>query len=132
MLDESPLQKTNIPDQVSVNSEVTSSLDSKAENFESVAHNSLAYNQNSAGSIPPGQFKTNYDLSSLQSFDSWIDNLVEFKETVLQTNIAQISIAKVLYKLDASRDIPAVNVKLIIYDGNSLAYVEFIERFKRG
>ncbi len=61
-------------------------------------------------------------------FDSWIDNLVEFKETVLPTNVAEMSIAEALYKLEASKDIPTV--KLIKYDGNSLTYVEFIERFK--
>jgi hypothetical protein len=39
-----------------------------------------------------------------------------------------MSIAEALYKLEASKDIPTV--KLIKYDGNSLTYVEFIERFK--
>lgn len=70
--------------------------------------------------------KTNYDLSSRQSFDSWIDNLVEFKETVLPTKLAEMSIAEALYQLEASKDIPTV--KLTKYDGNSLTYVEFIER----
>ena len=39
-----------------------------------------------------------------------------------------MSIAEALYKLEASKDIPTV--KLIKYDGNSLTYIEFIERFK--
>jgi hypothetical protein len=73
--------------------------------------------------------KTNYDLSSPQSFDTWIDNLVEFKETILvEFKETEMSIAEALYKLEASKDIPTV--KLIKYDGKSLTYVEFIERFK--
>jgi hypothetical protein len=72
--------------------------------------------------------KPNYDLSSPQSFDSWIDNLIEFKETSLPTEMSQMSIAEALYKLEASKDIP--NIKLMKYDGNPLTYVEFIQSFK--
>jgi hypothetical protein len=46
--------------------------------------------------------KPNYELSSPQSFDSWIDNLIEFKETSLPTEMSQMSIAEALYKLEAS------------------------------
>lgn len=46
--------------------------------------------------------KPNYDLSSPQSVDSWIDDLTEFKETSLPTEMTQMSIAEALYKLEAS------------------------------
>ncbi|XP_028404075.1 uncharacterized protein LOC114526747 [Dendronephthya gigantea] len=68
------------------------------------------------------------DLSSPESFDSWIDNLVEFEETVLSNRASEMSIAEALYKLEACKDIPSI--KLIKYDGNPLTYVEFMERFK--
>ena len=66
-------------------------------------------------------------LSSLQSFDSRIDNLVEFKETILPTEVSDMCIAQALYKLKTSKDIPSI--KLIKYDGDPLGYIEFIERF---
>jgi hypothetical protein len=46
--------------------------------------------------------------------------------------VAEMSIAEALYKLEASKDIRTVIffILLIKYDGNSLTYVEFIERFK--
>lgn len=72
--------------------------------------------------------KANHDLSSPQSFDSWIDNLVEFEETVLPNKSSEMSIAEALYKLEACKDIPSI--RLIQYDGNPLTYVEFMERFK--
>ena len=120
------LQEINIPNQVSVNSEETSSKISEVESFESIAHNSATDKQKSPCSVFPVKPKTNYDLSSPQSFDSWIDNLVEFKETVLPTKLAEMSIAEALYQLETSKDIPTV--KLTKYDCNSLTYVEFIER----
>ena len=67
-------------------------------------------------------------LSSPQSFDSRIDNLVEFKETILPTEVSDMCIAQELYKLKTSKDIPSI--KLIKYDGDPLGYVEFIECFK--
>ena len=67
-------------------------------------------------------------LSSPQSFDSWIDNLVEFKETILPTEVSKMSITQALYKLEASKDVPSI--KMIKYDGDPLGYIEFIERFK--
>ena len=69
-----------------------------------------------------------HNLSSPQAFDTWIDDLVEFKETTLPDNMSQMSIAEALYKLEANKDIPSI--QLIKYDGNPLTYVEFIERFK--
>jgi len=72
--------------------------------------------------------KINHVLSPPRSFDSWIDNLTEFEETVLPTKTSEMSIAEALYKLEACKDIPSI--KLIKYDGNPLTYVEFIERFK--
>ena len=64
--DESPLQETNIPNQVSVNSEETSSKISEVESFESIAHNSATDKQKSPCGVFPVKSKTNYDLSSPQ------------------------------------------------------------------
>ena len=68
-----------------------------------------------------------HDLSSPQAFDTRMDDLVEFEETTLPDNMSQMSIAEALYKLEANKDIPSI--QLIKYDGNPLTYVEFIERF---
>ena len=82
--------------------------------------------QNACDSLKP---KSNYhNLLSPQAFDTWIDDLVEFKETTLPDNMSQMSIAEALYKLEVGKDIPSI--QLIKYDGNPLTYVEFIERFK--
>ncbi len=72
--------------------------------------------------------KANYNLSSPQPFDSWIDDLSEFTETTITANDSEMSIAEALYKLEASKDIPTI--KLMKYDGSPLTYVEFIDRFK--
>ena len=69
-----------------------------------------------------------HNLLSPQAFNTWIDDLVEFKETTLPDNMSQMSITEALYKLEADKDIPSI--QLIKYDGNPLTYVEFIERFK--
>ena len=58
----------------------------------------------------------------------WIDDLIEFQETVLPNSISEMSIAQALYKLEASKDIPSI--ELIEYDGDPLTYVEFFERFR--
>ena len=71
---------------------------------------------------------SDYILSSPHTFDSWIDDLIEFQETVLPNSISEMSIAQALYKLEASKDIPSI--ELIEYDGNPLTYVEFFERFR--
>ena len=81
--------------------------------------------QNACDSLKP---KSNcHNLLSPQAFDPWIDDLVELKETTLPDNMSQMSIAEALYKLEANKDIPSV--QLIKYDGDPLTY-EFIERFK--
>ena len=75
--------------------------------------------------------KSDYVLSSSltpHAFDSWIDDLTEFQETVLPNKIAEMSIAPALYKLEACKDIPSI--ELVEYDGNPLTYVDFVERFK--
>ena len=61
-------------------------------------------------------------------FDSWIDKLIEFKETEIIRATQDMSMADVLYRLEASKDIP--HIELIKFDGNPLKYVEFIETFK--
>ncbi|KAK3749297.1 hypothetical protein QZH41_007559 [Actinostola sp. cb2023] len=61
-------------------------------------------------------------------FDVWIDDLVEFEETVVNKSTESISIADALFKLEASKDIPSV--KLLEFDGSALSYTDFIERFK--
>ena len=68
-----------------------------------------------------------YDQVGLP-FDAWIDDLVEFKETELPRSNEDISVADALHRLEASKDIPSV--KLCVFDGNPLCYVEFIETFK--
>ena len=55
--------------------------------------------------------------SSFQFFkllDSWIDNLVQFNETIFSTEVSSMFIGQALYKLEASKDI---------------GYVVFIETF---
>ncbi|CAB4040970.1 WDFY family member 4, partial [Paramuricea clavata] len=95
---------------------------SNAENLQNIACNSVT------DELDCPKSKINPNLSSPQSFDTWIDNLIEFEETVLPTKVSQMSIAEALYKLESSKDIPSI--VLIKYDGNPLTYVEFIERFK--
>ena len=95
---------------------------SNAENLQNIACNSVT------DELDCPKSKINPNLSSPQSFHTWIDNLIEFEETVLPTKVSQMSIAEALYKLEFSKDIPSI--VLIKYDGNPLTYVEFIERFK--
>ena len=68
--------------------------------------------------------------SSAATFDSWIDELKEFEETKLASNVdgSQISVAEALLKLEASRDIP--NITLMKFSGDPLDYADFIDRFK--
>ena len=87
-----------------------------------------AINTNSEIASDISKSKANYNLSSPRSFDSWIDNLSEFTETIVSANDSEMSIAEALYKLEASKDIPTI--KLMKYDGSPLTYVEFIDRFK--
>ena len=71
----------------------------------------------------------NDQADSGQSFDDWIDKLIEFQETALPPEVkGQVSIADALYKLEAGKDIPSVT--LAKFDGNPLEYADFIDRFK--
>ena len=54
--------------------------------------------------------------SQISAGRSWIDDLIEFKETALPAEVSQMSIAEALYKLEASKDIP--HIKLMKYNGN--------------
>ena len=68
-------------------------------------------------------------LSSVhRDFDAWIDDLKEMKETVHGQVVENISIADALFRLQASKDIPAVELNK--FNGNPLSYVDFIESFK--
>jgi len=60
--------------------------------------------------------------------DQWIDDLVEFEETVLPTHEGELTLIDAIYRMEANRDIPSV--KLITFDGSALKYVDFIESFK--
>ena len=87
----------------------------------------LMHTENQGNSSQPVN-SSDYILSSPHTFDSWIDDLIEFQETVLPNSISEMSIAQALYKLEASKDIPSI--ELIEYDGDPLTYVEFFERFR--
>ena len=54
--------------------------------------------------------------------------MVEFEETRLSSAVREMSIADALYKLEASKDIPAI--KLVPFNGSPLQYVEFVEQFR--
>ena len=44
-------------------------------------------------------------------FDAWIDDLVEFQETVLPAAITtNLTIAEALLKLEANKDIPSITI----------------------
>lgn len=68
------------------------------------------------------------DISPNRPFDSWIDDLVEFKETVDERSRQDISVADALYRIEASKDIPSV--KLCTFGGSPLRYVDLIDIFK--
>ena len=68
------------------------------------------------------------DVQQPKAVDSWIDDLIEFSETKINSVKNDLSMIDALYRLEASRDIP--NVELLKYDGNPLGYTEFVERFK--
>ena len=68
------------------------------------------------------------DSHQCVSFDHWIDELVEFKETVFTRVNHDMSVADALYRLEASKDIPTVQLNK--FSGSPLGYVEFIEAFK--
>ena len=79
-------------------------------------------------SVESGQNTINMNLSSPTTpcpFDAWIDDLVEFNETVLPKSSQSVSVTDVLYKLEASKDIPTI--KLPKFSGNALFYADFID-----
>ena len=63
------------------------------------------------------------------AFDSWIDDLVELKETSLSnSNPETVTIADALFKFEARKDIPSIQLPLC--NGNALSYTVFTENFK--
>ena len=68
-------------------------------------------------------------LEHARSFDFWIDNLLEFQETVLpKSDVGNVTIADALFKLEANKDIPSI--QLPSFDGDPLSYTDFIDQFK--
>lgn len=87
----------------------------------------LAVNQPSSSG--ENQSVNQGENTELKAFDCWIDELVEFSATNVAANSSQnLSLADVLYKLEANRDIPTI--ELSKFNGSPLDYVEFIEKFK--
>ena len=69
------------------------------------------------------------ELEYARSFDAWIDDLVEFQETLLpKSDIGNVTIADALFKLEANKDIPSI--QLPSFDGDALSYTDFIDQFK--
>ena len=69
------------------------------------------------------------ELEYARSFDAWIDDLVEFQETLLpKSDIGNVTIADALFKLEANKDIPSI--QLLSFDGDALSYTDFIDQFK--
>ena len=63
------------------------------------------------------------------AFDFWIDDLVELKETSLSnSNPETVTIADALFKFEARKDIPSIQLPLC--NGDALSYTEFTEKFK--
>ena len=63
------------------------------------------------------------------AFDSWIDDLVEFQETSLSnSDPGTVTIADALFKLEARKDIPSIQLPL--FNGDALSYTDFIDHFK--
>ena len=117
--------------EIAEGSELVANNDSEhtmSENLPSLSNENTGQNPEHVSAHGNKKPEPKYILSSPQPFDSWIDDLIEFKETVLPNEVSNMSVAEALYKLEASKDIP--NIKLMKYDGDPLNYVEFIERFK--
>ena len=69
------------------------------------------------------------ELEYAHSFDAWIDDLIEFQETLLpKSDIGNVTIADALFKLEANKDIPSI--QLPSFDGDALSYTDFIDQFK--
>ena len=62
-------------------------------------------------------------------FDAWIDDLVEFQETVLPAAVTtNLTIAEALLKLEANKDIPSITIP--DFNGDPLSYTDFLDHFK--
>ncbi len=117
--------------EIAEGSELVANNDSEhimSDNPTSLSNENTAQNPKHVSTHDNKKPEPKYILSSPQPFDSRIDDLIEFKETVLPTEVLSMSVAEALYKLEVSKDIPSI--KLMKYDSNLLNYVEFIERFK--
>ena len=56
-------------------------------------------------------------------FDAWIDDLVEFQETVLPAAVTtNLTIAEALLKLEANKDIPSITIP--DFHGDPLSYTD--------
>lgn len=62
------------------------------------------------------------------TIDGWIDDLVEFQETVLPDRSRDLTIADALYRIEAARDI--TSLKLKVFSGNPVTYIDFIDSFR--
>ena len=63
------------------------------------------------------------------AFDFWIDDLVELKETSLSnSNPETVTIADALFKFEARKDIPSIQLPLC--NGDALSYTVFTEKVK--
>ena len=69
------------------------------------------------------------DLEYVHLFDAWIDDRIEFQETLLpKSDIRNVTIAAALFKLESNKDIPSI--QLPSFDGDALSYKDFIDQFK--
>ncbi|XP_064638288.1 uncharacterized protein LOC135494306 [Lineus longissimus] len=74
----------------------------------SLAHHPLIMSS-TVSSMPSPVFATSVD--PVPAFDSWIDELVEFRETVLPSSSVDLTVAAALYRIEAGRDIPTLKLK---------------------
>ena len=109
--------------------ELTNEIFSIEEECEDYSQNEIQSREDIPLSRPrtPEAHDTTQATGDSNKIDAWIDELTEFEET-RPYSVQNLSIADALYKLEASKDIPAVT--LTKFDGNPLNYVEFIEKFK--
>ena len=62
-------------------------------------------------------------------FDAWIDDLVEFQETVLPAAVTtNLTIVEALLKLEANKDILSITIP--DFDGDPLSYMHLVDHFK--
>ncbi|EDO30971.1 predicted protein [Nematostella vectensis] len=114
------------------------SLEIDQQGQQEIPHNNSASNsQDRPPTTPPIPPNTQQEITHSQQspvtathvLDQWIDDLVEFEETIVQPQESTtMSIAGALYKLEASKDIPTV--ALTKFDGNPLDYADFVDKFK--